>query len=79
MKGFILNLYHYHTTYVCASSGARFSKSPKLVGPISGATISYVSVKTKTFPGIKFCNKFAFSYLKNIVKDQLFRISGSQF
>ena len=36
-------------------------------------------LKTKTFQGIKFCNKFALSYLEIIVKGQLFRISGSQF
>ena len=35
--------------------------------------------KTKTFPGVKFCNKFSLSYLEIIVKGQLFRISGSQF
>ena len=35
--------------------------------------------KTKTFPGVKFCNKFALSYLEIIVKGQLSRISGSQF
>ena len=28
---------------------------------------------------MKFCNKFSLSYLEIIVKDQLFRISGSQF
>ena len=36
-------------------------------------------LKTKTFPGMKFCNEFALSYLEIIVKDQLFRITGSQF
>ena len=35
--------------------------------------------KTKTFPGVKFCNKFALSYLEIIVKGQLSRISGWQF
>ena len=35
-------------------------------------------LKTKTFLGIKFCNKFSLSYLKTIVKDQLLRISRSQ-
>ena len=35
--------------------------------------------KTKTFLGVKFCNKFALSYLEIIVKGQLSRISGSQF
>ena len=35
--------------------------------------------KTKAFPGVKFCNKFALSYLEIIVKGQLSRISGSQF
>ena len=34
--------------------------------------------KRKTFPGMKLGNKFALSYLENIVKGQLFRISGSQ-
>ena len=29
--------------------------------------------------GVKFCNKFALSYLVIIVKGQLSRISGSQF
>ena len=31
--------------------------------------------KTKTFLGVKFCNKFALSYLEIIVKGQLSRIS----
>ena len=35
--------------------------------------------KTKTFLEVKFCNKFALSYLEIIVKGQLSRISGSQF
>ena len=35
--------------------------------------------KIKTFLGVKFCNKFALSYLEIIVKGQLSRISGSQF
>ena len=35
--------------------------------------------KTKTFLGVKFCNKFALSYLEIIVKGQLSRMSGSQF
>ena len=35
--------------------------------------------ENKTFPGTKFCNKFALSYLEIIVKGQLFRMSGSQF
>ena len=34
-------------------------------------------LRTKMFPGMKFCNKFALSYLEIIVKDQLLRISGS--
>ena len=33
----------------------------------------------KTFPGVKFCNKFAFSFLEIIGKGQLSRISGLQF
>ena len=56
--------------------GARFSKR---FGSISRPIISYVSQKTKRFPGMKFCNKFTLSYLVIIVKGQLFRISGSQF
>ena len=36
-------------------------------------------LKTKTFPGAKFCNKFALSCLEFLVKKkQLFRISKSQ-
>ena len=35
--------------------------------------------KTKTFLGMKFCNKFSLWDLEIIVKDQLFRLSGSQF
>ena len=62
-----------------ASPGARFSKLPKLSGSISGAVIFLRISKTKTFPGVKFCNKFALSYLEIIVKGQLSRISGSQF
>ena len=34
-------------------------------------------LKPKTLPGMKFCNKFALSYLEIIAKH--FRISGSQF
>ena len=52
--------------------GVRFSKLPKLFGPISGAIIFLHILKTKAFPGLKFCNKFALSYLEIIaVKDQL--------
>lgn len=36
-------------------------------------------VKTKMFPGMKVCNKFALSYLKIILEYQLSRISGSCF
>ena len=36
-------------------------------------------LKTKMFSGKKFSNKFDLSYLEIIVKDQLSRISGSQF
>ena len=36
-------------------------------------------LKAKAFPGMKFCNKFALSYLEIIVNDQLCRVSGSQF
>jgi len=36
-------------------------------------------LKTKTFRGVKFCNKFFLSFLEIKVKDQLFRISGSLF
>ena len=35
--------------------------------------------KMKTFPGVKFCNKFTFSYLEIIGKGQLSRMSGLQF
>ena len=51
-----------------ASPRARFSKLPKLSGFLA-----------KTFPGVKFCYKFALSYLEIIVKGQLSRMSGSQF
>ena len=33
----------------------------------------------KTFPGMKFCNKFALSWLEIIAKDQYFRVSREQF
>ena len=35
--------------------------------------------KTKTFPGMKFCNNCVLSYLEIIVKGHLFSIGGSQF
>ena len=53
----------------------RASRNP----PISGAIIGLRILKTKTFPDVKFCSKFALSCLEIIVKDQSFRISGSQF
>ena len=61
-----------------ASPGARFPKLPKLSGSISGAVNSYISQRRRR-DGVKFCNKFALSYLEIIVKGQLSRISGSQF
>ena len=36
-------------------------------------------VKAKMFPGMKFCNKFALSYLEIIVTFQPIPISSSQF
>ena len=40
---------------------------------------NFLHIKTKTFPGMKFCSKFALSYLEIIVKGQLFRIDRSHF
>ena len=59
--------------------GARFSKLAKPFRASIGCYNFLRISKTKTFPGIKLCNKFALSYLEIIVKSQLFRISGSQF
>ena len=58
--------------------GARFSKVPKLFGRISGDN-SLCIFKTKASRGTKLCNYFKLYSLYNISKDQLYRISGSQF
>ena len=53
----------------------RFSKLPNF-----GCHINFLrTLITKTFPDMKFCNKFAVSYVEVIEKDNLLRISGSQF
>ena len=56
--------------------GARFSKVPKLFGRVSGVLCIF---KTKASRGTKLCSYLNFCSLCNILKDQLFRISGSDF
>ena len=57
--------------------GVRFSKPPKRFRPISSSIMSYVSWKLSCFQARNFATNSPF--LEIMVKDQLFRTSGSQF
>ena len=58
--------------------GAHFSKVPKRFGRISGD--NYLCIfKTKASRGTKLCSHFNLYFLYNLSKDQLYRISGSEF
>ena len=60
------------------TSGARFSKVPKLSGPFSGVTIPFVSQERNGFKSSNF-SYFSFCYLENTLKDRLSKTSGWQF
>ena len=61
--------------------GARFSKVPKLYGPFSGVTISSVSQERsiRFIKVVKLHRHISFSWLENMLKDQLSKISGYHF
>ena len=56
-----------------------FLESPETFRAHFGCHYFLRILKTKTFSCLKLCNEFALSYLEILVKDKLFRISGSQF
>ena len=56
-------------------TGPCFLKVPKLVGLISGATVLFTSTQRRSSKS----SNFLVSYIKNMLKDQLFRTSGLQF
>ena len=58
---------------------AMFHKSPELFGPFSGASIAFLSSQGCGSKPLKLCNPLGFSYIKNLLKDQLFKTSGFQF
>ena len=63
-----------------SAPGAYFSKVPKLFRPISGATIPFISSQRRGFKPLNpHGNLLGFSYIKSMLKDQLFRTSGLQF
>ena len=53
-------------------------KSPKLFKSISFATIPFISSQCQVFKPSNF-NPLGFSFIKNMLKDQLFKTSGLQF
>ena len=64
---------------VFCAPGVRFSKLPKLFGHISDDLILLYIFNTNGPRGTKLCRYFNFYSLYKIWKDQLYRISGSQF
>ena len=56
-----------------------FLESPETFGRISGGIILSVSSKRRPFEARYFCRCFNFYFICNIWKDQLYRISGSEF
>ena len=52
-----------------------FLETPETVRAHFGCHNFLGVLKTNTFPGMTFCNKFALSYLEIIVKGQVIRIS----
>ena len=59
--------------------GARFSKVPKVFGPISGDIILFVSSKRRRLEARNFAVIFTFIPFTTYEKGQLYRISGSEF
>ena len=64
---------------VFSAPGAHFSKLPKLLGHLSDDLILLYILNTKGPRGTKLCRYFNCYSLYEIEKDQLYRISGSQF
>ena len=60
------------------SSGACFSKVPKLFGPISGDIILFVSVQRRRLKARNFAIVFILFPLQHIT-EQLYGIGGSEF
>ena len=56
-----------------------FSKVPKLFGPISVASQFPLYLRNAEVQAIKLRNPLGFSYIRNILKDQLIKTSGLQF
>ena len=56
-----------------------FHKSPELCGPFSGASIAFLSSQRRGSKPLKPCHPPGFSFIKNMLKDQLVKISAFQF
>ena len=59
--------------------GACFSKFLKLCGLISGATISFIASQRRGSKPSSFTIFFFFFFVKNMLKDQLFKTSRLKF
>ena len=55
------------------------SKVPRLTGSFLRATITFSILATPRFLAIKLRNPLGFSYIKNMLKGQLFKTSGFKF
>ena len=64
---------------ISKSPGARYSKSLETFRAHFGRPNSFCIFKTKASRGTKRCSYFDFYFLYNMWKDQLYRISGSEF
>ena len=56
-----------------------FHKSPELFGPFSGASIAFLSSQCCGSKPLKPCHPPGFSYIKNMLKDQLVKTSAFHF
>ena len=66
--------------WICViSPGACFSKVPKLFGPISGATIAFISTQCRGSRPSNFAILLVFLTLKTWKKAQVFKTTGFQF
>ena len=56
-----------------------FHKSPEIFGLFSGASIAFLSSQRCGSKPFKPCHPPGFSYIKNMLKDQLVKTSAFQF
>ena len=66
-------------TYEKQAPGACFSKVPKLFGPVSEATIPFISSQCWVLNHQRSQSSLCYTYIKNMLKDQLFKTSGLLF